>query len=113
MDRSLSDDKIRSILDQFTIWAPPAGVAGGSFGSARRIVSFFKNAGQNLPANSSGQGQGVSVINSHRFTQYVPGKTGGDGVHYNRESGEAWARRVINEYDEMFPKIGRKVAATE
>ena len=112
MDRSLSDDKIRSILDQF--------ISTARRGS-RRVVwisppdssRFSKTQSRISRLILQAKGLGVSVINSHRFTQYVPGKTGGDGVHYNRESGEAWARRVINEYDEMFPKTGRKVAVAE
>lgn len=38
----------------------------------------------------------VDLIPSRDLTHYVPGKTGGDGVHYNSESSTAWANRVIN-----------------
>lgn len=38
----------------------------------------------------------VDLIPSRDMTHYVPGKTGGDGVHYNSESSIAWANRVIN-----------------
>ncbi len=30
------------------------------------------------------------------------GKTGGDGVHYNSESGEAWARPVNASIDQIL-----------
>jgi hypothetical protein len=39
---------------------------------------------------------------SRQFTRYVVGKTGGDGVHYNNESGEAWARPVIASIDQIL-----------
>ena len=42
------------------------------------------------------------MIDSRRFTRYLVGKTGGDGIHYNRESGEAWARHVIVSIDEVL-----------
>jgi hypothetical protein len=32
-------------------------------------------------------------------THYVTGKTGGDGIHYNTESSEAWARGIQRELD--------------
>jgi len=30
------------------------------------------------------------------------GKTGGDGIHNNRESGEAWAKPVIASIDQIL-----------
>ena len=42
------------------------------------------------------------MIDSRRFTRYVMGKTGGDGIHYNSESGEAWARRVNASIDQVL-----------
>ena len=35
---------------------------------------------------------GHPVIDLRRFTRYVVGKTSADGIHYNRQSGEAWAK---------------------
>ncbi len=46
--------------------------------------------------------RGDPMIDSRRFTRYLVGKTGGDGIHYNRESGEAWARRVIASIDQVL-----------
>ena len=46
--------------------------------------------------------RGDPVIDSRRFTRYVLGKTGGDGIHYNRESGEAWAKPVIASIDQIL-----------
>ncbi len=31
------------------------------------------------------------VIDSRQLTRYIPGKTGGDGIHYNSEASRAWA----------------------
>ena len=42
------------------------------------------------------------MIDSRRFTRYLVGKTGGDGVHYNRESGEAWAKPVNASLDQIL-----------
>jgi hypothetical protein len=113
MDRSLSDDQIRSILDRF--------IAAAHSGAKRRIVwisppdssRFSKVEARIYRLIVQAKRSGDFVINSRRITQYVPGKTGGDGIHYNRESGEAWARKVIDQYDAILPRPGRKVAATE
>ena len=42
------------------------------------------------------------TINSREMTHYVPGKSGGDGVHYNSQSSIAWASRVI-------PRLNRRL----
>ena len=34
------------------------------------------------------------VIDSRELTHYVPGKTGGDGIHYNNDSSRAWAAKL-------------------
>lgn len=39
------------------------------------------------------------VIDSRNVTHYVMGKTGGDGIHYNSESSEAWARAIQRDLD--------------
>jgi hypothetical protein len=46
--------------------------------------------------------RGDPVIDSRRFTHYVMGKTGGDGIHYNTESGEAWAKPVNASLDQIL-----------
>ena len=113
MDRSLSDDQIRSILDRFIsaahrgakrkiVWISPPDSSRFSKVEARIYRLIVQAAPRNDP-----------VIDSRRFTHYVAGKTGGDGVHYNRESGEAWAKSVIVRVDELLPKPVRKVAAAE
>jgi len=111
MDRRLSDDQIRSFIDRFitaahkgawrkVLWITPPDSSRFSKVQSR----IYRLIRQTIPS-------GDFVINSSRLTRYVPGKTGGDGVHYNRESGEAWAKKVIDQYDAMFPRPGRKLAA--
>ncbi len=95
MDRSLSDDQIRSFINRF--------VGTAHRGARRRIIwigppdssRFSKVQGRIYRLIWQEIPRGDLVINSRRLTQYVPGKTGGDGVHYSKESGEAWARKVI------------------
>jgi hypothetical protein len=113
MDRPLSDDKIRSILDRF--------VSAVHTGAVRKLVwigppdswRFSRTQSRIYRLVQQSVRRGDPVIDSRRLTHYQPGKTGGDGIHYNRESGEAWARKVINQYDEMLPRAVRKVAAAE
>jgi hypothetical protein len=39
------------------------------------------------------------IIDSSRLTHYVPGISGGDGVHYNSAGAKAWATQVTKELD--------------
>ncbi|HSP46048.1 MAG TPA: SGNH/GDSL hydrolase family protein [Chthoniobacterales bacterium] len=39
------------------------------------------------------------IIDSRNVTHYVMGKTGGDGIHYNSESSEAWAHAIQRDLD--------------
>jgi hypothetical protein len=114
MDRSLSDDQIRAILARF--------VSAAHRGGTRRMIwigppdssrfskvqnRIYRLIQQSLP-------RGDPVIDSRRFTRYVLGKTGGDGVHYNSESGQAWARPVIASIDQVLAAdiaARRKVAS--
>jgi hypothetical protein len=38
-------------------------------------------------------------VDSRAVTRYVVGKTGGDGIHYNNEASETWARRIQGDLD--------------
>ena len=54
------------------------------------------------------------MIDSRRFTRYVLGKTGGDGIHYNRKSGEAWPKPVNATIDQILAAdiaVRRKLAS--
>src|SRR6185369_14554095 len=75
-----------------------------------QITSFFP-ASRSRPRSLP---RGDPVIDSRRFTRYVMGKTGGDGIHYNRESGEAWAKPVNATIDQILAAdiaVRRKLAS--
>lgn len=100
MDRSLTDEQMSDYLNRFVdearrgpvekiVWiAPPD--------SARlrrqqgKVHQLIRRAGSR---------KGFDVIDSRNVTRYVMGKTGGDGIHYNSESSEAWARGIQRELD--------------
>jgi hypothetical protein len=107
MDRSLTDEQMSGYLDQFVrearrgsveqiIWiAPPD--------SARlrkkqgRVYTLIRRAGSR---------DGFQIVDSREVTHYVVGKTGGDGIHYNSEASEAWARKI---QDDLDSKLSRSV----
>jgi hypothetical protein len=102
MDQTLSDDYIRHVLRRFVsavhgdgtrrmIWIGPPDSSRFSKVQSR----IYRLIQQSLP-------RGDPVIDSRRFTRYVMGKTGGDGIHYNRESGEAWAKPVNASLDQIL-----------
>ncbi|HEX8489531.1 MAG TPA: SGNH/GDSL hydrolase family protein [Chthoniobacterales bacterium] len=100
MDRSLSDEQMSDYLNRFIdearrgpvekiVWiAPP------DSSSLRKVQGKVHQ----LIRRASSR-KGFDVIDSRRVTHYVIGKTGGDGVHYNSESSEAWARSIQRELD--------------
>src|SRR6266403_4822780 len=115
MDQTLSDDHIRALLARFVsaahrgntrtmIWIGPPD--SSRFSKVQNRI--YRLIQQSVP-------RGDPVIDSRRFTRYLMGKTGGDGVHYNSESGEAWARRVIASIDQVLAAdiaARRKVASS-
>jgi hypothetical protein len=42
------------------------------------------------------------LIDSKRMTHYVKGKTGGDGVHYNKDAAQPWADQVTRRLDRQL-----------
>ena len=114
MDQTLSDNYIRHVLTRFVdavhadgtrrmIWIGPPD--SSRFSKVQnRIYQLIQ---QSVP-------RGDPVIDSRRFTRYVMGKTGGDGIHYNRESGEAWAKPVNATIDQILAAdiaVRRKLAS--
>jgi len=101
MDQSLSDNQIRAVLERF--------VSTVHRGSTRKMIwigppdsaRFSKVQNRIYRLIQQSVRPGDPVIDSRRFTRYVLGKTGGDGVHYNSESGRAWARPVIASIDQI------------
>lgn len=103
MDRDLSDAEISNFTDRFIrtarapwvkqiIWiAPPDHSAlRKTQGRIHRLI------------NEAARRDGFEVIDSRTITRYVPGKTGGDGVHYNSESSRAWAARINSALDQRL-----------
>jgi hypothetical protein len=115
MDQALSDNQIRDSLERF--------VSAAHRGGTRRLIwigppdssRFSKVQNRIYRLIQQSVRRGDPVIDSRRFTRYVLGKTGGDGIHYNRESGEAWAKPVIASIDQILAAdiaARRKVAAS-
>jgi len=114
MDQTLSDDYIRHVLARFVsavhgddirrlIWIGPPDSSRFSKVQSR----IYRLIQQSVP-------RGDPVIDSRRFTRYVVGKTGGDGIHYNHESGQAWAKPVNATIDQILAAdiaIRRKLAS--
>ncbi|MGA0846017.1 MAG: SGNH/GDSL hydrolase family protein [Luteolibacter sp.] len=48
---------------------------------------------------------GIYVIQSSKYTRYVNGKTGSDGVHYQTEAARAWAGQVIRRLNVILPPM--------
>lgn len=100
MDRNLSEEQMSDYLNRFVdearrgpvekiVWiAPP------DSSSLRRVQGKVHQLIRRAASR-----KGFEVIDSRRVTHYVVGKTGGDGVHYNNESSEAWARAIQRELD--------------
>jgi hypothetical protein len=102
MDQTLSDNQIRTNLEQF--------VSAAHRGDTRKLIwigppdssRFSKVQNRIYRLIQQTVWHGDPVIDSRRFTRYVLGKTGGDGIHYNSESGEAWARPVNASIDQIL-----------
>ena len=102
MDQALSDNQIRAVLERF--------ISAVHRGGTRRMIwigppdssRFSKVQNRIYRLIQQSVRRGDPVIDSRRFTRYVLGKTGGDGIHYNRESGEAWAKPVIASIDQIL-----------
>jgi hypothetical protein len=100
MDRNLSDDQMNEYLGRLVdearrgtvekiVWiAPPD--SSRLRKTQGRIHQIIRRAATR---------KGFDVIDSRNVTHYVMGKTGGDGIHYNSESSEAWARAIQRELD--------------
>ncbi len=107
MDRSLSDEQMGAYIDGFVkearrgsveqiIWiAPPD--SSRLRKTQGRVHALIRRAAKR---------DGFQVVDSREVTHYVLGKTGGDGIHYNTEASEAWARRIQGDLDS---KLSRSV----
>lgn len=95
MDRNLSDEQISSYLDRF--------IAAARTGPVRQVI-WIAPPDSSALARAQGrihrliqQGakrRNFEVIDSRELTNYVPGTTGGDGIHYSKEASRQWADRI-------------------
>ena len=100
MDRNLSEAQMNGYIDRFVkearrgsvqeiIWiAPPD--SSRLRKTQGRVHALIRQASKR---------DGFQVIDSREVTRYVMGKTGGDGIHYNSEASEAWARKIQGDLD--------------
>lgn len=100
MDRNLSDQKINAFLHRF--------IAAARGPSVRQIIwieppdssAFRRTQGRiHRLIQAAAARERFEVIDSREMTKYIPGKTGGDGIHYNSESSTAWAAQINRRLD--------------
>jgi hypothetical protein len=94
------------ILDQFVI------ALRSQPGAARRIIwitppdssHFAKKTQRALESiiKAAARRDRFETIISSGMTRYVPGKTGGDGIHYNSEASTQWALDLMSELLRKF-----------
>ncbi len=75
------------------VWITPPDSAHFSKRVQRTVESIIKEV---VPRRND-------LVISSALTHYVPGKTGGDGVHYNKETSAEWARNVAGELNTKLP----------
>ncbi|MFL6529400.1 MAG: SGNH/GDSL hydrolase family protein [Chthoniobacterales bacterium] len=95
MDRNLTDTEIANFTDRFIRAARAPGV--------RQIIwieppdsSALRKRQDRIHRliQAAARRDNFEVIDSRELTHYVPGKTGGDGIHYNNDSSRAWAAKL-------------------
>lgn len=100
MDRNLSDEQMAEYLSRL--------VDEARRGTVEKIVWIAPPDSSRLRKTQGRVHQIIrraaarkkfDVIDSRNVTHYVMGKTGGDGIHYNSESSEAWARSIQRDLD--------------
>ena len=75
------------------VWITPPDSSHFSQRVQRTVESIIKEV---VPRRSD-------LVISSALTHYVSGKTGGDGVHYNKEASAEWARNVAGELNTKLP----------
>ena len=100
------EDKFSGILDRFAvalrsppnsvrqvIWIMPPDASAYSVAVQRTVDSLIKNVAKKNT---------YWLIDSRRMTHYIRGKTGGDGVHYNKDAAKPWADQVTRKLDRLL-----------
>jgi hypothetical protein len=110
MDRTLTDGQMSDYLDRF--------VREARHGSVQQIIwiappdssRLRKTQGRvHTVIRQAARRDGFQVVDSRDFTHYVAGKTGGDGIHYNSEASEAWARKIQGDLDSKLSRSVREL----
>jgi hypothetical protein len=83
------------------IWIMPPDSSHFSKPVQRKVEMIIRNAKAHARRT-------VTLIRSRDFTVYHSGKTGGDGVHYNKEASAEWANHVTNELVSIIPATRRQ-----
>jgi len=100
MDRNLSDEQMNEYLSRF--------VEEARRGTVEKIVWIAPPDSSRLRKTQGRVHQilrraaarkNFDIIDSRNVTHYVMGKTGGEGIHYNSEASEAWARAIQRDLD--------------
>lgn len=108
MDRSLTDEQMSDYLDRF--------VSEARRGSVQEIIWITPPDSSRLRKTQgrvhalirrAARRDGFQLVDSREVTRYVVGKTGGDGIHYNSEASEAWARRIQDDLDSKLLRTTR------
>jgi lysophospholipase L1-like esterase len=100
MDRNLSDEQMNEYLNRLIdearrgpvekiVWIAPPDSA-----RLRKVQGKVHQILRRAAARKK-----FEIIDSRNVTHYVTGKTGGDGIHYNSEASEAWARAIQRDLD--------------
>jgi hypothetical protein len=100
MDRNLSDEQMGEYVNRLVdearrgpvekiVWIAPPDSA-----RLRKVQGKVHQILRRAAARKK-----FEIIDSRNVTHYVTGKTGGDGIHYNSESSEAWARAIQRDLD--------------
>ena len=100
MDRSLTDEQMGGYLDQFVREARRGSVEEIIWIAPPDSSRLRKTQGKvHMLIRRAARRDGFQVVDSREVTHYVVGKTGGDGIHYNSEASEAWARKIQDDLD--------------
>jgi hypothetical protein len=104
--RGNEEEKFSGILDRFAvalrsppnvvrqiIWIMPPDAAAYTSavqGTVAKLIKAIAKKG------------GYVLFDSRRVTRYTRGKTGGDGVHYNKDAAQPWADQVTRKIDRII-----------
>ena len=100
MDRNLSDEQMGEYVNRLVDEARRGPVEKIVWIAPPDSARLRRTQGKvHLVIRRAALRKKFDVIDSRNVTHYVTGKTGGDGIHYNSESSEAWARAIQRDLD--------------